>query len=102
MRLDGLNRQIAQKLFVELPTIKWHISNIYKKLGVRSRVQAIVRSRERARSIAWRQVTDPKIVTPGSYRLSSCLTARPSLAGSAAVFLALLNVVIMWSLMLIF
>lgn len=40
------NRQIAQKLFVELPTIKWHISNIYKKLGVRSRVQAIVRARE--------------------------------------------------------
>lgn len=40
------NRQIAQKLFVELPTIKWHISNIYKKLGVRSRVQAILRARE--------------------------------------------------------
>ncbi|MCK4898188.1 MAG: protein kinase, partial [Anaerolineales bacterium] len=40
------NKQIAQRLFVELPTIKWHISNIYKKLGVRSRVQAIVRARE--------------------------------------------------------
>jgi WD40 repeat protein/serine/threonine protein kinase len=40
------NRQIAQRLYVELPTIKWHISNIYKKLGVRSRVQAIVRARE--------------------------------------------------------
>lgn len=40
------NRQIAQELFVELPTIKWHISNIYKKLNVRSRVQAIVRTRE--------------------------------------------------------
>jgi WD40 repeat protein/serine/threonine protein kinase len=40
------NRQIAQALFVELPTIKWHITNIYKKLGVRSRVQAILRARE--------------------------------------------------------
>jgi WD40 repeat protein/DNA-binding CsgD family transcriptional regulator len=40
------NQQIAQRLFVELPTIKWHITNIYKKLGVRSRVQAIVRARE--------------------------------------------------------
>ena len=40
------NRQIAQMLFVELPTVKWHITNVYKKLGVRSRVQAILRVRE--------------------------------------------------------
>lgn len=40
------NKQIAQSLFVELPTVKWHITKIYKKLGVRSRVQAIVRARE--------------------------------------------------------
>ncbi|MEE9512596.1 MAG: protein kinase, partial [Anaerolineales bacterium] len=40
------NRQIAQELYVELPTVKWHITNIYKKLGVRTRVQAIVRARE--------------------------------------------------------
>jgi serine/threonine protein kinase/WD40 repeat protein/energy-coupling factor transporter ATP-binding protein EcfA2 len=40
------NRQIAQTLYVELPTVKWHITNIYKKLGVRSRVQAILRARE--------------------------------------------------------
>ncbi len=40
------NKQIAQELYVELPTIKWHISNIYKKLGVRTRVQAILRARE--------------------------------------------------------
>jgi DNA-binding CsgD family transcriptional regulator/energy-coupling factor transporter ATP-binding protein EcfA2 len=40
------NRQIAKELYVELPTVKWHITNIYKKLGVRTRVQAIVRARE--------------------------------------------------------
>jgi WD40 repeat protein/serine/threonine protein kinase len=40
------NKEIAQTLYVELPTVKWHITKIYKKLGVRSRVQAIVRARE--------------------------------------------------------
>jgi len=45
--IDGLaNNQIAEKLFVELSTVKWYIKQIYKKLGVRSRVQAIVRARE--------------------------------------------------------
>ena len=40
------NKQIAQMLYLELPTVKWHINKIYKKLGVRSRVQAILRARE--------------------------------------------------------
>ena len=45
--IDGLaNNQIAEKLFIELSTVKWYIKQIYKKLGVRSRVQAIVRARE--------------------------------------------------------
>jgi WD40 repeat protein/serine/threonine protein kinase len=45
--IDGLsNNQIAERLFVELSTVKWYIKQIYKKLGVRSRVQAIVRARE--------------------------------------------------------
>jgi WD40 repeat protein/DNA-binding CsgD family transcriptional regulator len=40
------NRQIAQDLFIELSTVKWHIRQIYSKLGVRSRKQAVVRARE--------------------------------------------------------
>ena len=40
------NQEIAQELFLELSTVKWHINRAYKKLGVRSRVQAIVRARE--------------------------------------------------------
>lgn len=44
---DGLtNREIADNLFLTISTIKWHIKNIYPKLGVRSRVQAIIRARE--------------------------------------------------------
>lgn len=40
------NREIADMLVVTLGTVKWHINQLYKKLGVRSRVQAIVRARE--------------------------------------------------------
>jgi LuxR family maltose regulon positive regulatory protein len=40
------NREIAQKLFVEVGTVKTHINNIYGKLGVHSRTQAIARARE--------------------------------------------------------
>lgn len=45
--IDGLaNKEIAQRLTLTLGTVKWHVNQIYAKLGVRSRVQAIVRSRE--------------------------------------------------------
>lgn len=40
------NQQIADELVVALSTIKWHINNIYGKLGVRTRAQAIIRARE--------------------------------------------------------
>lgn len=45
--MDGkTNKQIARDLYIEVPTVKWHITQLYRKLGVRSRVQAIVRARE--------------------------------------------------------
>ncbi|MFQ5922253.1 MAG: protein kinase [Anaerolineales bacterium] len=40
------NREIAESLTIELTTVKWYVTQIYRKLGVRSRVQAIVRARE--------------------------------------------------------
>lgn len=47
MIIDGRsNKEIAQALFISVTTVKWHITQIYHKLGVRSRVQAIVRARE--------------------------------------------------------
>jgi NarL family two-component system response regulator LiaR len=40
--VDGLNNQeIAEKLFISLGTVKFHVSNIYQKLGVDSRVEAV-------------------------------------------------------------
>ncbi len=41
-----LNKEIAQKLYITVGTVRWHIRQIYKKLNVRSRVQAIVKARE--------------------------------------------------------
>ncbi|MCI5080497.1 MAG: response regulator transcription factor [Saprospiraceae bacterium] len=44
---DGqTNKQIAEQLFISHNTIKTHISNLYLKLDVKTRTQAIVKIRE--------------------------------------------------------
>jgi ATP/maltotriose-dependent transcriptional regulator MalT len=44
---DGLsNRQIARQLVLSLGTVKWYVSDIYSKLDVSRRTQAVVRARE--------------------------------------------------------
>jgi LuxR family maltose regulon positive regulatory protein len=40
------NVEITSSLFVSMSTVKTHINNLYRKLGVRSRTQAIARARE--------------------------------------------------------
>ena len=40
------NRQIASELVITLGTAKRHIANIYRKLGVHSRAQAVAVARE--------------------------------------------------------
>ncbi|MBZ0293399.1 MAG: tetratricopeptide repeat protein [Anaerolineae bacterium] len=45
--ITGLqNREIADKLVVSLNTVKTHINNIYSKLNITNRVQAVARARE--------------------------------------------------------
>lgn len=39
------NRQIAEALFVSLNTVKTHVSNIYRKLDVERRTQAVARAK---------------------------------------------------------
>ena len=40
------NAKIVDKLFVSTSTVKTHINNLYRKLGARSRTQAVARARE--------------------------------------------------------
>jgi LuxR family maltose regulon positive regulatory protein len=40
------NRELADALFITEGTVKWHLKNIYSKLGVASRVAAISAGRE--------------------------------------------------------
>lgn len=45
LMVDGLtNRQIAEKLTIEYETVRWYTKQIYSKLGVHSRVQAVQRA----------------------------------------------------------
>jgi LuxR family maltose regulon positive regulatory protein len=39
------NREIAEELVVAVSTVKSHINNIYRKLDVSSRTQAVARAR---------------------------------------------------------
>ena len=44
---EGLsNREIADKLFLSVGTVKWYTTHIFSKLGVQSRTQALVRARQ--------------------------------------------------------
>ncbi len=47
MVADGCsNQQISEQLYLSLGTVKWHLHNIYDKLMVRNRTQAVNRARE--------------------------------------------------------
>jgi ATP/maltotriose-dependent transcriptional regulator MalT len=46
---DGLtNKEIADKLIISAGTVKWYTGQIYGKLGVNKRTQAVARARELA------------------------------------------------------
>ena len=40
------NKRIARTMGLSLETIKWHLRNIYRKLGVSGRDEAVTRARD--------------------------------------------------------
>ena len=44
---DGLdNAAIAERMFIELTTVRWHIRNILEKLGAHTKLEAVARAAE--------------------------------------------------------
>jgi LuxR family maltose regulon positive regulatory protein len=41
------NQQVAEKLVLSTGTVKWYTSQIYQKLGVSSRTQAVAAARQK-------------------------------------------------------
>ena len=74
LRLIGAgltNRQIAQELYIEHSTVRWYIRQIYGKLDVRSRRQAI----KRAREIEWAEAPETPAETDSGTGISVALPA---------------------------
>jgi DNA-binding CsgD family transcriptional regulator len=47
---DGLtNKAIARRLGISLHTVKFHVESVFRKLGARTRTEAVVRATERRR-----------------------------------------------------
>jgi DNA-binding NarL/FixJ family response regulator len=45
---DGLtNKMIARRLEISLHTVKFHVESLFRKLGVRTRTEAVAKARER-------------------------------------------------------
>ena len=40
------NREIAEQLMIGVGTVKWHINNLFGKLGVHSRTLALARAKD--------------------------------------------------------
>ncbi len=59
------NQQIAQRLVVTLSTIKTHLNNIYAKLHVHTRLQAVIKAYDLG--ILHKQTPDPEALPRAHY-----------------------------------
>jgi pimeloyl-ACP methyl ester carboxylesterase/DNA-binding CsgD family transcriptional regulator len=74
------DQQIADELFLSLNTVKWYNRQIYRKLGVSNRIQAIIQARARTlldhQPVAATSATGEDVLTPqrsrAGQRISFC------------------------------
>ncbi len=52
------NKEIGERLFISLSTVKTHVINIYSKLGAASRVEAVEKARSRGITSISLETTD--------------------------------------------
>jgi DNA-binding CsgD family transcriptional regulator len=80
--VEGLsNHEIAEKLVLTHGTVKWYCGQIYSKLGVNTRAQAIKRIQalhllEKSLDV-FRQLEDPEQIRLNLHHLSMCYYDRP-------------------------
>ena len=64
------NQEICERLGIGLPTVKYHLANVFGKLGVRRRTQAVALAVYlRLVHPAWMQAQPPEGTTAAAYRL---------------------------------
>ena len=87
---DGLsNKDIAQKLFISVATVRWHNRQIYQKLGTHSRTHAVAIAREmNLLEAPASTVGTPQ--TPNRPALTTCHSIRTPLLDASST-LKLLN-----------
>jgi predicted ATPase/DNA-binding CsgD family transcriptional regulator len=72
---EGLSdRQIAEKLYLSMETVRWHNKQIYGKLGVSNRTQAAARARE-VELLAKSRAMESHTIVPAEHSLPAQLTS---------------------------
>lgn len=71
------NLAIAQQSFISVNTVKFHLKNIYNKLGVKSRTQAVLIYLAAA-SAEWPEMVNPGMKKPATEVLCTVRKARES------------------------
>jgi DNA-binding CsgD family transcriptional regulator len=62
------NREIAQRFWVTETTVKFHLTRIYRKLGVKNRTAAAMWLQNRTAAAVWLQLQDRPPAAPQEAR----------------------------------
>ncbi len=72
------NKEVANQLFVTEKTVKFHLTNIYKKMNVKSRAQLIVWCLPHLGFIESEPKSESTVVTPQALANGAAIVAAPA------------------------